>query len=143
MAQNPDRVENADVTVRAFSLGEDRSAYAKRITETTNTQNDVSQLDFIALEPAQAEIRKDFLLSLGKIYVYKRGEPDRHRRRAALWHTPRSPWPALIEARSSPCAPVRTPIYSGNAELAARTPACSERSPPRTGSGAWSRPAGW
>jgi hypothetical protein len=77
MLQNPDNAENADVTVRAFSLGEDRPAYARRITETTNTQNDVSQRDFIALEPAQAEIREDFLLSpLGKTYVYKRGEPD-------------------------------------------------------------------
>ncbi|GAA0826175.1 AIPR family protein [Streptosporangium amethystogenes subsp. fukuiense] len=76
MSQNSDSADNADVTVRAFSLGVDRSAYAKRITETTNTQNDVSQRDFIALEPAQAEIREDFLLSLGKTYVYKRGEPD-------------------------------------------------------------------
>ncbi|WP_433498880.1 AIPR family protein [Sphaerimonospora sp. CA-214678] len=76
MSQNPDSTENADVTVRAFSLGADRAVYAKRITETTNTQNDVSRRDFIALEPAQAEIREDFLLSLGKIYVYKRGEAD-------------------------------------------------------------------
>ncbi|MGW4562800.1 AIPR family protein [Streptomyces sp. NPDC004561] len=76
MLRNPDSVENADVTVRAFSLGEDRQVYAKRITETTNTQNDVSRRDFIALEPNQAEIREDFQLSLGKVYVYKRGEPD-------------------------------------------------------------------
>jgi hypothetical protein len=76
MSQDPDTADDADVTVRVFSLGEDRSAYAKRITETTNTQNDVSERDFIALEPAQAEIREDFLLSLDKTYVYKRGEPD-------------------------------------------------------------------
>ncbi|KAF4410970.1 AIPR family protein [Streptomyces lycii] len=76
MAQHPDQAENADVTVRAISLGTERPVYAKRVTETTNTQNDVSQRDFIALEPAQAEIREDFLLSLGKTYVYKRGEPD-------------------------------------------------------------------
>jgi hypothetical protein len=76
MLQNSDHAENADVTVRAFSLGGERPTYARRITETTNTQNDVSRRDFIALEPAQAEIREDFLLSLGKTYVYKRGEPD-------------------------------------------------------------------
>lgn len=76
MTLAPDTAEDGDVTVRAFSLGEEREVYAKRITETTNTQNDVSQRDFIALEPAQAEIREDFLLSLGKTYTYKRGEPD-------------------------------------------------------------------
>jgi hypothetical protein len=76
MQQNEQSVDEADVTVRAFSLGSDRPAYAKRITETTNTQNDVSQRDFIALDATQAAIREDFLLSLGKTYVYKRGEPD-------------------------------------------------------------------
>ncbi|NJP96400.1 AIPR family protein [Nonomuraea sp. FMUSA5-5] len=74
---DPDAVEDAEVTVRVFSLGKERENYATRITETTNTQNDVSQRDFIALDPVQAEIREDFLLSgLGKIYTYKRGEPD-------------------------------------------------------------------
>lgn len=74
---NPDTVEEAEVTVRIFSLGDARGEYATRITETTNTQNDVSQRDFIALDPVQAEIREDFLLSgLGKIYTYKRGESD-------------------------------------------------------------------
>lgn len=76
MMLDPNTAGDGDVTVRAFSLGEEREAYAKRITETTNTQNDVSQRDFIALEPVQAEIREDFLLSLGKTYTYKRGEPD-------------------------------------------------------------------
>ncbi len=76
MSQNPGAVEDADVTIRAFSLGAERTAYAKRITETTNTQNDVSQRDFISLDPVQAAIREDFLLSLGKTYVFKRGEAD-------------------------------------------------------------------
>ncbi|MFG2091598.1 AIPR family protein [Spirillospora sp. NPDC048824] len=74
---NPDVAEDAEVTVRVFSLGAERESYATRITETTNTQNDVSQRDFIALDPVQAEIREDFLLSgLGKTYTYKRGEPE-------------------------------------------------------------------
>jgi hypothetical protein len=76
MKRDEERVDEADVTVRAFSLGQDRPAYAKRITETTNTQNDVSQRDFIALDSTQPKIREDFLLSLGKLYVFKRGEPD-------------------------------------------------------------------
>ncbi len=76
MRQNSDVAEDADVTVRVFSLGDDRERYAARITETTNTQNDVSRRDFIALDPVQAEIREDFLLSgLGK-YTYKRGEAE-------------------------------------------------------------------
>ena len=76
MRESAEQVDEADVTVRAFSLGQDRPAYAKRITETTNTQNDVSQRDFIALDDTQAKIREDFLLSLNKLYVFKRGELD-------------------------------------------------------------------
>ncbi|MEV4870670.1 AIPR family protein [Streptomyces syringium] len=76
MQLTPDTVEDADVTVRVISLGSERVKYATRITETTNTQNDVSQRDFIALDEAQAAIREDFDLSLQKLYVYKRGEAD-------------------------------------------------------------------
>lgn len=76
MTQFADRAEDADVTVRVFSLDEQGLRYAKRITETTNTQNDVSAQDFVALDPTQSDIREDFLLSLGMTYVYKRGEPD-------------------------------------------------------------------
>ncbi len=76
MKEFPETAENADVTVRVFSLDGLGSGYAKRITETTNTQNDVSARDFIALDPVQAEIREEMLLSLGKYYTYKRGAPD-------------------------------------------------------------------
>ncbi|MGW7693478.1 AIPR family protein [Streptomyces sp. GMR22] len=75
----PDTVEDADVSVRVIALGDlgdERATYAKRITQTTNTQNDVSLRDFIALDDTQARIREDFDLSLGKQYVYKRGEAD-------------------------------------------------------------------
>ncbi|WP_051061647.1 AIPR family protein [Nocardiopsis chromatogenes] len=76
---DPETVEDADVSVRVIALGdlgEERAIYAKRITQTTNTQNDVSLRDFIALDDTQARIREDFDLSLGKQYVYKRGEAD-------------------------------------------------------------------
>ncbi|TDB95695.1 AIPR family protein [Actinomadura sp. 7K534] len=76
MQENAERVDEADVTVRAISLGQDRPAYAKQITETTNTQNAVSQRDFIALDDTQARIRGDFLLSLNKVYVIKRGRGE-------------------------------------------------------------------
>lgn len=76
MTLTPDTVESADVTVRVFSLGSERQRYAARITETTNTQNDVSQRDFVALDDTQAAIREDFDLSLQKTYVFKRGEAD-------------------------------------------------------------------
>ncbi|MEU8138611.1 AIPR family protein [Streptodolium elevatio] len=72
----PDTVENADVSVRVISLGSERGQYAARITETTNTQNDVSQRDFIALDDTQTLIREDFEFSLQKTYVFKRGEAD-------------------------------------------------------------------
>lgn len=72
----PDVVADADVSVRVISLGGERSRYAAKITETTNTQNDVSQRDFIALDDAQALIREDFEFSLQKTYVFKRGEAD-------------------------------------------------------------------
>ncbi|MBA9049219.1 MULTISPECIES: AIPR family protein [Streptomyces] len=76
MQVTPDTVEDADVMVRVISLGDERAEYAARITETTNTQNDVSRRDFIALDETQALIREDFDLTLGKTYVYKRGEAD-------------------------------------------------------------------
>lgn len=76
MQAMPDTVEDADISVRVISLGDERAAYAARITETTNTQNDVSQRDFIALDETQALIREDFDLTLDKTYVYKRGEAD-------------------------------------------------------------------
>ncbi|MBO2458557.1 AIPR family protein [Actinomadura violacea] len=76
MKKDANAAGKALVTVRALSLGKDRSTFAKRITETINTHNDVSQREFVALDTAQAEIREDFLLSLWKTYVYKKGEPD-------------------------------------------------------------------
>ncbi|MFD9162560.1 AIPR family protein [Streptomyces sp. NPDC059558] len=76
MQVTPDTVEDADVMVRVISLGDERTDYASKITETTNTQNDVSRRDFIALDETQALIREDFDLTLDKTYVYKRGEAD-------------------------------------------------------------------
>ncbi|MFF2407633.1 AIPR family protein [Streptomyces sp. NPDC058092] len=76
MQSSADTVEDAEVTVKVIVVGENMPDFARRITETTNTQNHVEQRDFIALDEVQAMIREDFALSLQKSYVYKRGEPD-------------------------------------------------------------------
>lgn len=123
MAQNPAMAENADVTLRAISLGNQRATYAKRITETTNTQNDVSQRDFIALDSNQADIREDFLLSLGKTYVYKRGEPD----------------PAFDAGCSVEQAAVALACAHGSAELAVRAGQDTNLLWERSSSGAYRR----
>ncbi|MER5363377.1 AIPR family protein [Streptomyces sp. NPDC002785] len=76
LQSSADTVEDAEVTVKVIVVGENMPDFARRITETTNTQNHVEQRDFIALDEVQAMIREDFALSLQKSYVYKRGEPD-------------------------------------------------------------------
>ncbi|WP_433160351.1 AIPR family protein [Kribbella sp. CA-247076] len=64
------------VWVRLISLADCPEDFDKLITEATNTQNRVEARDFIALDRIQAELRDEFILSLHKIYVIKRGEPD-------------------------------------------------------------------
>ncbi|MEU4264314.1 AIPR family protein [Streptomyces argenteolus] len=76
MQSSPEAVEDAEVTVKVIVVDEHMPDFARRITETTNTQNHVEQRDFIALDEVQAMIREDFALSLQKSYVYKRGESD-------------------------------------------------------------------
>lgn len=73
---SPESVEDAEVTVKVIVVDKSLPDLARRITETTNTQNHVERRDFIALDAAQALIREDFMLSLQKTYVFKRGESD-------------------------------------------------------------------
>ncbi|MCG8924360.1 AIPR family protein [Lentzea sp. CC55] len=70
--------ESADgrVWVRLISLEKCPEHFDKSITEATNTQNRVEARDFVALDQTQRQLRDDFMLSLQKIYVIKRGEPD-------------------------------------------------------------------
>jgi hypothetical protein len=44
------------------------------VTEATNTQNTVERSDFVALDPEQARLRTELLLSVQKTYSIKRGE---------------------------------------------------------------------
>lgn len=76
MQETPETVADADVAVRVIALGDDYAGYVYRIAETTNTQNDVYRRDFISLDEKQALIREDLDLTLGKTYVYKRGEAE-------------------------------------------------------------------
>lgn len=71
---HPEAVEAAKVWVRLISLQDCPADFANRVTEATNTQNQVVARDFVALDPVQTELRDDFALSLQKAYVTKRGE---------------------------------------------------------------------
>lgn len=76
MQSSPESAAGAEVTVKVIVVDESTPGLARRITETTNTQNHVEPRDFIALDEVQAMIREDFTLSLQKSYVYKRGEVE-------------------------------------------------------------------
>lgn len=74
--QDPDAVAEAFVSVRIVSMQGTPVGFAQSITRATNTQNRMERRDFIAIDPVQSEIQKDFKLSLGKEYVFRRGELD-------------------------------------------------------------------
>ena len=74
--EHPDVLDDARVWVRLISLQGCPAEFASLVTEATNTQNQVEARDFVSLDPTQAELRDDFALSLQKVYVIKRGEPD-------------------------------------------------------------------
>jgi hypothetical protein len=65
---------DARVWVRFISLEGCPPEFASNVTEATNTQNTVERSDFVALDPEQARLRTELLLSLQKSYSIKRGE---------------------------------------------------------------------
>ncbi|MFJ4862690.1 AIPR family protein [Streptomyces sp. NPDC088748] len=69
----PDAVALASVLVRVICVSDADEGLATRITAAGHAQNRVDSRDFIALDSQQALIRADFLVSLGKDYVYRRG----------------------------------------------------------------------
>lgn len=73
--QDPESTSNADVSVRVIQADLD-DQLAIDITQSTNTQNRMERRDFVALDPVQEEIRDEFSVSLGKRYVFKRGEVE-------------------------------------------------------------------
>lgn len=74
--KDPDALASGYVGVRVISLKNCQPGFAGAVTTATNTQNRVERRDFVALDPIQAGIKEDFSLSLQKVYVVKRGEPD-------------------------------------------------------------------
>ncbi len=76
VSQQAEDALDGRVWVRLISLENCPEDFDKSITEATNTQNRVEARDFVALDQAQRQLRDDFMLSLHKIYVIKRGEPD-------------------------------------------------------------------
>ena len=74
LGQAPEVVAEALVAIRVICVGGASEDLSQRIAKATNTQNRIEARDFVALDVRQERIREDFALSLGKSYVYKRGE---------------------------------------------------------------------
>ncbi|WP_432847327.1 AIPR family protein [Amycolatopsis sp. CA-161197] len=76
--KDSEAAENARVWIRFISLEACPPEFAKEVTRATNTQNSVEASDFVALDPEQARLRVEMLLSCSKIYAIKRGDqpPD-------------------------------------------------------------------
>jgi hypothetical protein len=75
-AKDAEAVAEAYVSVRIVSVQGAPAGFAQSITKATNTQNHMERRDFIAIDPVQSEIQKDFRISLDKEYVFRRGEMD-------------------------------------------------------------------
>ncbi|MFD9367483.1 AIPR family protein [Streptomyces sp. NPDC060020] len=74
--QAPDATAQARVMLRVMCVKDAPDGLARSIAKASNTQNHVEPRDFVALASEQALIREDFARTLGKSYVYKRGELD-------------------------------------------------------------------
>lgn len=120
--EDPSIGQRAQVSVRFISLEEDSEDFGDRVTTATNTQNQVEQRDFVALDPVQAELRDDLALTLGKTYALKRGEqiiPSqevgctvREAALALLCAHPRPEWVARVkENEDALWGPSGNPMY--------------------------------
>jgi hypothetical protein len=74
--QAPDEAAAGRVWVRCISLEHCPEGFANDVTRATNTQNQVEERDFVALDPDQTRLRDEFSLSLHKTYVFKRSETN-------------------------------------------------------------------
>jgi hypothetical protein len=104
--ENRDAVSLGRVWVRMISLESAPPDFASAVTKATNTQNQVVDRDFVALDTNQTRLREDFMLSLRKTYVFKRGEPEPR---------PTSGCSVLEAARALACAHV-DPSYAARAK---------------------------
>lgn len=74
--EDPECVQDADVSVHVICTRGMPSDLPDQITRTRNRQNQVLERDFVALDETQTHIREEFALLLEKSYAYKRGEAD-------------------------------------------------------------------
>ncbi|HEU5040058.1 MAG TPA: AIPR family protein [Gemmatimonadales bacterium] len=74
--KDPEAVADAYITVRITAVQGAPEGFARDITKATNTQNRMERRDYIAIDPIQSEIQKDFKLALDLEYVFRRGELD-------------------------------------------------------------------
>jgi hypothetical protein len=65
---------NARVMVKIISLKGCPEDFGSEVTRATNTQNRIEKRDFAALDPEQARLKTEMLLSLQKEYSYKTGD---------------------------------------------------------------------
>jgi len=68
-----DKVADARVFVKIIEVKDLDSPYYKEITRYTNTQNNIADKDFAALDPEQERLRMELKLD-GVEYIYKYGE---------------------------------------------------------------------
>lgn len=66
-----EQLENAEISIRFICLEKCEENFEKKVTRATNTQNKVENRDFVALEPQQERLSREFK-TCGKKYHYKR-----------------------------------------------------------------------
>ena len=71
------QLEEAELLIRLISLENCSKSFSAEVTRATNTQNKIELRDFVALDPEQLRLKKEFLLT-GKKYVYMSGDPLPH-----------------------------------------------------------------
>lgn len=67
-------LDSVRIWIRLISLEGCPDEFATDVTRATNTQNVVESRDFLSLDPNQQRLQDDIQLSLGRRYVFKRGE---------------------------------------------------------------------
>ncbi|MFF4198833.1 AIPR family protein [Nonomuraea sp. NPDC001831] len=76
MTRYPDAGLGAQVAVKIISTLGGFEDFGTSITKAANTQNNFEPRDYAALDPTQARIRDDFLLTIEKTYAFQRSELD-------------------------------------------------------------------
>lgn len=74
-AKDRKQLEKAQLLIRLISLENCPKSFSGEVTRATNTQNKIELRDFVALDPEQLRLKKEFLLA-GKEYVYMSGDPQ-------------------------------------------------------------------